>query len=264
MHPQERRMTKRKATEFLAYLSLPFDNGGFVTDLSAGGLGFQAVAPVKSGRPIHFRFAMDSSTRISAVGELAWIDKTGKNGGLRFTQLSEEVREQIRIWTGQSKPREETRIDVQVAERAIVTTVSASGGANIVREVIASAKAHESPHVMSHANVHDVQITNPVIVAATSRRNNAEIALEVHAITCANPRVVRIEESGGEPFYALPTLPLTPNFKARPNATSIPATFANRMSIARSHPVAAVGVTIALAFLVSMGILVLLSVILEG
>jgi hypothetical protein len=96
--PQERRLTIRKTPKHLAYLSLPFNNGGIVVDVSEGGLGFRSIAPVEADGPIHFRFAIDSGKRIKAVGELAWKDETGKIGGLRFTQLSDETREQIRAW----------------------------------------------------------------------------------------------------------------------------------------------------------------------
>ena len=92
--PQERRISTRKTLDHLVYLSLPFNNGGTVIDVSEGGLGFLSVAPVKANGPIHFRFAIDSAIRIRAVGELAWIDERGKIGGLRFTQLPDEVREQ--------------------------------------------------------------------------------------------------------------------------------------------------------------------------
>jgi hypothetical protein len=105
MMPHERRLSVRKMPEYLAYLSLPSNNGGIVLDISEGGLGFRAIAPVQADGPIHLRFAIDSATRIRAVGELAWTDGTGKVGGLRFTQLPDEVREQIRAWAGQSNTR---------------------------------------------------------------------------------------------------------------------------------------------------------------
>src|ERR1700726_1352409 len=73
MMPQERRISTRKTLDHLVYLSLVFNNGGTVIDVSEGGLGFHSVAPVKANEPIHFRFAIDSAIRIRAVGELAWI-----------------------------------------------------------------------------------------------------------------------------------------------------------------------------------------------
>ena len=103
MMPHERRLSIRKTPDDLAYISLPSDNGGIVTDVSEGGLGFHAIAPVIEDGPIRFRFEMDSSERVEAVGELAWMDENGKTCGLRFIDLPDEVREQIRVWIRQSK-----------------------------------------------------------------------------------------------------------------------------------------------------------------
>lgn len=120
MMPQERRLSTRKTPKHFAYLSLPMNNGGIVVDVSEGGLGFRAIAPVEADGPIHLRFAIDSDTRISAVGELAWKDETGKIGGLRFTEISDEGREQIRVWAGRPNAvANQTAQDVQVVESAV-------------------------------------------------------------------------------------------------------------------------------------------------
>jgi hypothetical protein len=103
MNPQERRTSSRKTFRHLAYLSLPSDNGGIVLDASEGGLRFHSIGPIETSGPIEFRFAIDSATRISATGEVAWKDSSGKTGGLRFTDLSDEARQQLRLWASQSK-----------------------------------------------------------------------------------------------------------------------------------------------------------------
>ena len=95
--PQERRLTRRKTLERLTYIDLPRHNGGIVTDVSEGGLGFHAVAPVESNGLVHFSLS-GGSHRIAGVGELMWTDGKGKIGGLRFTELADEIREQIRKW----------------------------------------------------------------------------------------------------------------------------------------------------------------------
>jgi cell division septation protein DedD len=102
--PQERRLTKRKTLERLTYIDLPFHNGGIVTDVSEGGLGFHAVAPMENKGPIHFSLS-GGSHRIAGIGELMWTDGKGKIGGLRFTELAEEIREQIRKWPLESNLR---------------------------------------------------------------------------------------------------------------------------------------------------------------
>lgn len=98
----ERRRSSRKKLDKLAYIDMEPENGGIVLDVSEGGLGFQAVAPVEQARPIHFWFWLEAGHRMEATGELAWTDETRKGGGLRFTHVLEEGREQIRSWIVQS------------------------------------------------------------------------------------------------------------------------------------------------------------------
>jgi cell division septation protein DedD len=100
----ERRLKKRKTLERLTYIDLPSNNGGIVTDVSEGGLGFHAVAPVGNGGPVHFSFSAGSH-RIAGAGELMWTDAKRKIGGLRFTELPVEIREQIRTWPLESNLR---------------------------------------------------------------------------------------------------------------------------------------------------------------
>jgi cell division septation protein DedD len=97
MTHQTRRLYPRKTLNPLPYVSLPSDNGGIVLDVSEQGLRFRAVAPVKQLGPIHFSFSA-YSYRIDGVADLVWTDRAKKTGGLRFTQLSDEAREQIRKW----------------------------------------------------------------------------------------------------------------------------------------------------------------------
>ena len=100
----ERRFNKRKTLERLTYIDLPANNGGIVTDVSEGGLGFHAVAPVENGGPVHFSFSAGSH-RIAGTGELMWTDPKGKIGGLRFIELPAQIREQIRSWPLESNLR---------------------------------------------------------------------------------------------------------------------------------------------------------------
>ncbi len=202
--PHERRVNIRKVPEHLAYLSLPFDNGGIVLDISEGGLGFHTIAPVEADGPIHFRFAINSATRIRAVGELAWKDKTGKTGGLRFTQLPDGVREQIRVWADQSKSR---ALDIPVAQQAIEAAVAPSSKTELALVV-----------ETSHPHLHNPVLYNlkPPIYSAPFN----ELSMFPQVLT---------PEAGATYVSAPPPVPI-------------------------KHPIAAVGLTIALAFLFSIGI----------
>ena len=204
MMPHERRVNIRKVPDHLAYLSLPFDNGGIVLDISEGGLGFHSIAPVLANGPIHFRFAINSAKRIKAVGELAWKDASGRTGGLRFTQLPDEVREQIRAWAAESKARV---LDVPVPQPATEVAVAPSTKADLARPAVTS----------------DFQFCNPLLYSLTPPIYSA-------------------------PFYGLSMFPMEMASEAETKGAPV------QQLVAIKHPIAAVGVTIALAFLVSIGI----------
>jgi hypothetical protein len=126
MMPHERRLNTRKPLEQLAYLSLPSDNGGIVLDVSEGGLGFHAIAPVDVSGPIEFKFEIDADRKITAVGELAWKDPTGKSGGFRFTQLPDETRRQIRQWADETAMQQAAQAAARAIAKAISTAVEVS------------------------------------------------------------------------------------------------------------------------------------------
>ena len=114
----ERRHSPRMIVKELAYVNLAPDNGGIILDVSEGGLCFQSRAPVYAVDAIRFWFSYRSQRVKAAVGqagtneprgggvsrfievccELAWMDDTRKRGGLRFKNLAETAREQIRDW----------------------------------------------------------------------------------------------------------------------------------------------------------------------
>ncbi len=83
--------------ERLAYIQIGPDNGGFILNVSSGGLSFQSAVPVERDHTLRFSLSAGKRT-IDACGELVWTDETGKSGGLRFTTLSSEAGEQISSW----------------------------------------------------------------------------------------------------------------------------------------------------------------------
>jgi len=99
----ERRQSPRTKVDGFAYLNLGTANGGSLVDVSEGGLGFRAIAPVQRNGPINVRFS-ERNLRIEADSELAWTDATHKTGGLRFKALPPASREQIRQWINQAIP----------------------------------------------------------------------------------------------------------------------------------------------------------------
>lgn len=100
MSVPERRQIPRTAIDRLAYIHIEPDNGGIVLNLSDEGLCFHSFAPVE--RNGSFRFSLlEQNRRISVCGELAWTDEIQKIGGVRFTTLTAEARQQVETWISQ-------------------------------------------------------------------------------------------------------------------------------------------------------------------
>jgi SPOR domain/PilZ domain len=93
----ERRQTPRTIIERLAYINIEPNNGGIVLNASEEGLSFHSIAPVERNGKLRFSL-LEQNRRIEAEGELAWIDEAQKVGGLRFSALSSEARNQIDNW----------------------------------------------------------------------------------------------------------------------------------------------------------------------
>jgi hypothetical protein len=108
----QRRQVPRMTVKGPAYVNLDPNNGGVILNISEGGLCFQSTAPILRTGTIRFWFSFRSYrmaskdeaqtkgvSRLIEVGsDLAWTDRTRMTGGLRFTNLSAEAREQIRDW----------------------------------------------------------------------------------------------------------------------------------------------------------------------
>ena len=97
----ERRVHVRRRIDGLAYVDLGPDNGAILIDLGEGGLSFHSVAPVTLDQAVLLKFKLPGSTGfIESYAEVAWLNETGKGGGLRFIELRAELREQIGVWAG--------------------------------------------------------------------------------------------------------------------------------------------------------------------
>ncbi len=114
----DRRKAARKRLNQLAYIRIGADNGGLISDLGQGGLGFQTIAAIETEGPLRFWFTLDSDDRVQATGQLVWTDESKKVGGLRFTQISKEALEVIQDWVERDEvelgERTEKREEVKV------------------------------------------------------------------------------------------------------------------------------------------------------
>jgi TonB family protein len=113
----ERRVHARRRIEGLAYVDLGPDNGAILIDLGEGGLSFHSVAPVTLDQAVLLKFKLPGSTGfIESYAEVAWLNETGKGGGLRFVELRSELREQIGAWAGTVRAAEVSATEVSSTE----------------------------------------------------------------------------------------------------------------------------------------------------
>jgi PilZ domain len=108
MSATERRLVPRIKLEKLAYIHIEPNNGGIVLNVSGDGLAFHSMAPVEKNGMVRFSLK-EQNRRIDVCGELIWTDEIQKIGGLRFTTLTNEAREQLDSWINEPEPIEERR-----------------------------------------------------------------------------------------------------------------------------------------------------------
>jgi TonB family protein len=97
--PVERRSYGRRRIDDVTYVDLGADNGAILVNLSEGGIGFQSVAPLELGETVILKFKTPGGkNHLESRAEVAWSNESGKRGGLRFVELSSDVRVQIRAW----------------------------------------------------------------------------------------------------------------------------------------------------------------------
>jgi TonB family protein len=104
--PVERRSCGRRRIDGVTYADLGADNGAILVNLSEGGLCFQSVAPLELGQTVILKFKAPGGEHLESRAKVAWLNESGKSGGLRFVELSEDARAQVRAWTDEESAAE--------------------------------------------------------------------------------------------------------------------------------------------------------------
>lgn len=95
----ERRRHQRCEPRELTYIDLGPDNGGLLVNVSEGGLGFDGIAPLRDGQEVLVEFRLPgTSNLIRATCQFARQEDQARGGGLKFVDLTDEARRQIREW----------------------------------------------------------------------------------------------------------------------------------------------------------------------
>jgi TonB family protein len=92
----------------IGYVELGQENGGILLNLSEGGLAVRSPLPLVSREFTGIRFqAPKSHAWLTASGRIAWLSDSKKEGGIQFTELPGDARQQIHKWASADSDLEE-------------------------------------------------------------------------------------------------------------------------------------------------------------
>ena len=95
----DRRHHPRQSPHSDVYVDLAPNNGGWLSNISEGGLALHPFIPVVSGEAVRLVFDLPGTRhRIEASCQIAWTDKVRLKAGLRFLDLPEASHQRIREW----------------------------------------------------------------------------------------------------------------------------------------------------------------------
>jgi len=97
--PHGNRAHARRRILPIGYVELGQENGGILLNLSEGGLAVRSPLPLVSREFTGIRFqAPKSRAWLTASGRIAWLSDSKKEGGIQFTELPGDARQQIHKW----------------------------------------------------------------------------------------------------------------------------------------------------------------------
>lgn len=116
----ERRHAHRERPKELSYIQFEPGGGGIVLNASNQGLAFQASAALRRNGPIQLCVSPNPMAQIKLTAEIAWMDETQKSGGLRFTELRADARNQILQWLTQTSQSQTSAEEFTVSSCPLV------------------------------------------------------------------------------------------------------------------------------------------------
>jgi TonB family protein len=234
----ERRSHARRRINGLTYADFGADNGAIILDLGEGGLGFQSVTPVSVGQAVLLKFKLpEVSEHVESYAEVAWLNDSGKGGGLRFVELNGDAKTHIRVWADGDFTAEAERENSQAdhADRNVSASAQMSSsedaGPNPIQNTASSTPAPrlEAPaHLREDSGaIHGVEaagepaaadLAAPPSPQVTSRPEapEPEHSVSPDAPRVASPQVVQQPSSAAQIAAARPVTPSVPEFTVAP------------------------------------------------
>lgn len=187
----ERRLQARKVPKDFTYIRVEEDSGGRVLNVSEEGLCFEALSPIRYTESFHFWLSFNLIDRIDGAGQVVWMDTGKRTAGIRFMELSEFAREQIRAW---------------VNETAVEEAATNGNGFEVVEMPLTSADLVESA---AEPSVADVAAEVPEELAASVGSATREEAVD------SNPEMMSLPaEAASESRLLRELIPLKRHLSA--------------------------------------------------
>ncbi len=81
------------------YVSLGPSAGGFLRDLSEGGLGIELFGGIACNQVVQIDFDLPNAEyRVEAIGQILWTNESARRAGLKFVGIPWRSRRKIRHW----------------------------------------------------------------------------------------------------------------------------------------------------------------------
>jgi hypothetical protein len=65
----------------------------------------RAMMPLRPGDSTPFAFSVDASTRFEGSCRVLWVEEEGRVAGLKFTEISPQLLNQVRVWLAEEEPQ---------------------------------------------------------------------------------------------------------------------------------------------------------------
>ncbi len=101
----DRRRHSRQTVYPDVYVDLVPNNGGWLSNISEGGLALDLFSSEVSGQAVRLGFGLPGTrNRIEANCQIAWTDKSRRKAGLQFLDLPDAPHQRIREWLSVRTP----------------------------------------------------------------------------------------------------------------------------------------------------------------
>jgi c-di-GMP-binding flagellar brake protein YcgR len=100
----ERRSSPRQIVNSPIYVSLGLSAGGFLCDLSEGGLAIELLGGTLRDQVVRVGFDLpNTGYRIEAIGQISWTNESARRAGLEFVEIARGTRRRIGHWISLQK-----------------------------------------------------------------------------------------------------------------------------------------------------------------